>query len=150
MEKKKILIIDDDYATRELIESMFIDEESYEILKAENAMHGWELLMENPQLAIVDIMMPGLDGYEFCRKVRNISHIKNVPLMVLTAKHQESDLKEAIHAGVDEFITKPFDVDILKKRIEVYAQGLEEIPEESQTFKYQGTLHFIRGKKDKI
>ena len=148
MEKKKILIVDDDFGTRELIESIFLDDEDrFEILKAIDAHTGLSLLEQDPGLIIVDIMMPKIDGFEFIRKVRNLGPKKDVPIMVLTAKHQEEDLQEAIHAGADEFMTKPFDIEVLKKSIETRLFHPELLPEDDEFFRHPSRMHYVKGKK---
>ena len=149
MAGKRILIIDDDFATRELIESILDEPEIYEIIKAEDAKDGFEKLELRPDLILVDIMMPQLDGYEFIRRVRNIGPDRNVKMIVLTAKHQEQDMLEAIKAGANEFITKPFEVDFIKKRIDMNLFTPEQLPEEDQRTKYNGSLHYIKGRKSK-
>lgn len=147
LDKKSILIIDDDFAIRELIESLFMDDEQYVVLKAETSKDGLNILeMQHIDLILLDIMMPQMDGYEFCRKVRNVSKNKHIPIIILTAKHQQADVQEGIKAGADEYITKPFDLDMLKKRIEVHLLYRELLPEEDQLFNYQGTLHYVRGR----
>lgn len=145
-DKKNLLIIDDDFATRELIESLFMDEEQYVVLKAENAEQGLSLLeTQNIDIILLDVMMPQIDGYELCRKVRNISKNKAIPIIILTAKHQQTDIQEGIKAGADEYVTKPFDLDLLKKRIEVHLFHRELLPEDDQLFNYQGSLHYVKG-----
>ena len=147
MEKKKILIVDDDFGTRELIESIFVDEENYEIFKAIDAHTGRLLLDQKPDVILVDIMMPKIDGYEFIRKIRNIGPDKEVTIIVLTAKHQEQDMQEAVRAGANEFITKPFEVEYLRKRIDIQLYHQELLPETDEFSRYQGRLNFVKGKK---
>ena len=148
MEKKKVLIVDDDFGTRELIESIFMDDEDkFEVFKAIDARTGYLLLEQDPDLVIVDIMMPKIDGFEFIRRVRNVGPNKTVPILVLTAKHQEEDMREAINAGADEFMTKPFEIEILKRSIETRLFHPEFLPEDDEFFRHPSRLHYVRGKK---
>jgi DNA-binding response OmpR family regulator len=141
--KKKILIIDDEYALRELIE--FTLEEDYEILKAENAKEAYELVLEKPNLIILDIMMPKIDGYEVCRKFKQDENTKNIPIIMLTAKHSTEDLNLAIDIGVDEYITKPFEPEFLKKRVDFYlSDEYKDVKKEKRLFQHEKKIHYVK------
>lgn len=139
--KRKLLVVDDDYALRELID--FTLAESYDVLKAENAEQAYALVHgEQPDAIVLDIMMPNIDGYEVCRKLKSDPKTQHIPIIMLTAKHEMDDLKEAIKVGADEYITKPFEPDFLKKRID----GLfEKTRREEKLFQHGKSLHYIRG-----
>lgn len=115
---KKILVVDDEFTIRELVDLTLSPD--YEIIKAENGKEAIELVKEKPDLIILDIMMPKLDGYEVCARLKADKATKDIPIIMLTAKHTLDDLKAAIKVDVDEFITKPFEPELLRKRVNAY------------------------------
>ena len=139
--RKKILIVDDEYTIRELIDLTLNQE--YDIIKAENGMKALELIKEKPDLVILDIMMPGMDGYQVCRKIKENEETKNIPVIMLSAKHEIEDLKQAIKVDVDEYITKPFEPDMLKKRVDENVYHTRKNAER-KLFRYGKSLHYIR------
>jgi DNA-binding response OmpR family regulator len=72
-----------------------------------------------PDLVLVDIMMPNMDGYELCRILKKDSGTKSIPLIILSAKNQLNDKLHAIDVGADDYITKPFDPDELAKKVQL-------------------------------
>ncbi|MFP4403236.1 MAG: response regulator [Nanoarchaeota archaeon] len=142
--KKKILIIDDEYAIRELVE--FTLEDDYDILKAENADSAFKIISSNkPDLIILDIMMPRIDGYDVCKKLKEDKNTKDIPVIMLTAKHSMDDLNKAIKCDVDEFITKPFEPELLKQRIDCYL--LKECNTKKKLFHSENAIHYIKEQK---
>ena len=104
--KEKILVVDDDDEILNLI-SIYLTNEGYAVIKASEGYEALEKLkLENPQLVILDVMMPGLDGMEVCRKIRESL---SVPIIMLSAKVQNTDKITGILSGADDYITKPFD-----------------------------------------
>jgi CheY-like chemotaxis protein len=140
---KKVLVVDDEFTIRELVELSL--EPEYTVLKAATGMEALTLLSESPDLIILDIMMPKMDGYEVCRRIKSDERTKHVPVIMLTAKHAIDDLKEAIRADCDEYITKPFEPELLKKRVDAY---LAETPHKSdrKLFQIGKSLHYIKEK----
>ncbi len=143
--KKRILVIDDEYPLRELLEALL---EDYEVIKAENAKEArFVLTREAVDLIILDIMMPDFDGYAFCKELKNSITTKHIPILILTAKHQMSDLQPAIDAGADEYLTKPFDEDYLLKRVKIIVERIpEDIPPDGKLLNFGGGFHFVRKK----
>jgi CheY-like chemotaxis protein len=139
--KKKVLIVDDEYTIRELVE-LSLDPD-YAVLKAETGMEALELLAERPDLIILDVMMPQMDGYEVCRRIKADERTKDTPVIMLTAKHGIDDLKEAIRADCDEYITKPFEPELLKKRVDAYFSGEQT---DRKLFQNGKALHYIKEK----
>ena len=144
--KKKILVIDDQYPIRELLETML--EDDYDVIKAESAEEARLILREPVDLIILDIMMPNFDGYAFCKELKSGIATKHIPILILTAKHQISDLQPAIDAGADEYLTKPFDDEYLLKRIKIMIHRFPEadIPEQGRLLQFGGGFHYIRKK----
>jgi two-component system cell cycle response regulator len=114
----RVLIAEDDAVSRRVLES-FLLKWGYEVLIARDGSEAWALLQEEsaPTLAILDWMMPGLDGVEICQRVRKRTSQPYVYLLLLTAKGGKQDIVEAIEGGADDYLTKPFDSAELKARL---------------------------------
>lgn len=141
MAKKTVLVVDDEFSIRELVELSL--EPDFEVVKAENGEEALVLAKRIPDLIILDIMMPKVDGFEVCRKLKKDPETKGIPIIMLTAKHTVDDLKKAISNNVDEFITKPFEPDILKKRVEFYTDE-EKRSSRGKLFQYGKSIHYIK------
>ena len=116
---KKILIVDDEIYIRVLLEQTLEDFEDagVELLSAGNGLEALEIAQsKQPDLIIMDVMMPGLSGHETCQRIRNDPNLAKTHIIMLTAKGQEIDRLHSIDAGANEYITKPFDPDQLAKR----------------------------------
>src|SRR5699024_6964142 len=134
---EKILIVEDDADIREGVR-ILLEGEGYSVSEAENGRKGLELLKEEPDLVILDVMMPGMSGLKTCEEIRKISY---VPVLFLTAKSQESDKLIGVMAGGDDYPEKPFSysellgrVKALIRRWKIY-RGKEE-PEQEQAQRY--------------
>ena len=111
---EKILIADDEQHMRQLVID-FLKPEGYEILEASDGKEALDIYdKEHPDLILLDVMMPGYDGWTVCREIRRES---TVPIMMLTAKGEEIDQLFAYDLGADEYITKPFSPKILVAKI---------------------------------
>ncbi len=112
---KKIIVADDEELIRRLV-SDFLINEGYEPLQADDGDVALRLFEENPDTAllILDIMMPNMDGWLVCRKIREKS---DVPIIMLTARSQEYDQLTAFEAGADDYVTKPCSLSVLMKRV---------------------------------
>ena len=114
---KTILIADDEERIRK-IAGDFLKKEGYNILEAEDGDRTYEIFSQsknNIDLIILDIMMPGMNGWEVCRKIRETS---NVPVIMLSARSEEFDELTGYESGADDYVTKPFSPLILVKRVE--------------------------------
>jgi diguanylate cyclase (GGDEF)-like protein len=112
------LIAEDDPIFRRILESWF-KKWDYQVTAVENGLAAWEVLQQEdaPQLAILDWMMPGMDGVELCRKIRRRDHGPYRYVLLLTAKDDKQDVVAGLEAGADDYLTKPFDVDELRARV---------------------------------
>lgn len=112
--KSKILIVDDEEHIRELIR-FYLDKEGFSVLEAENGETALELVEnEYVDLAIVDIMMPVMNGFDF---VEEMKEFKDIPVIMLTAKSQSADKLRGFSLGIDDYVTKPFDPEELLARV---------------------------------
>ena len=112
----KILICDDEPYIRMLLEQTLedLEDEGVELLIGSNGQEGYDLIVaEEPQLVFLDVMMPKMSGFEVCEKVKKQDKFKHIHIVLLTAKGQEADKEKGIALGANEYITKPFDPDML-------------------------------------
>ena len=116
MEKIKILVVDDEVRIRKLVRDFLVKKE-YEVLEAGDGREALDIFYREKQIALIilDVMMPKLDGYQVCRKIREQSQ---VPIIMLTAKSEEDDELNGFQLGADEYIAKPFSPKILTARVE--------------------------------
>jgi len=103
-----ILIVDDEVSIRELVK-FNLQKEGYHILQAEDGMAALELAKsEKPDLVVLDLMLPGIDGLEVCRNLKNQHNTAGIPIIMLTAKDEEIDKIIGLELGADDYLTKPF------------------------------------------
>ena len=116
MDKVKILVVDDESRMRKLVRD-FLTRQNYEVLEAADGEEALDIFYKDKAIAllILDVMMPKMNGWEVCREIRQTS---KVPIIMLTAKSDESDELMGFDLGVDEYITKPFSPKILVARVE--------------------------------
>jgi DNA-binding response OmpR family regulator len=118
-ETKSILIVDDEPHIVNLVK-LSLDKSRYKVSGAYSAREALRLIdNEIPDVIIVDIMMPGVNGYELCQALRENMKTKHVPIIILSAKGQMNDKLHAIDVGADDYITKPFDPMELERRIKL-------------------------------
>jgi two-component system cell cycle response regulator len=113
-----VLIAEDDPIFRRILESWF-KRWDYRVTAVENGAEAWEVLQREdaPQLAVLDWMMPGMDGIEVCRRIRSRDQGVYRYVLLLTAKDDKQDVIAGLEAGADDYLTKPFDVDELRARV---------------------------------
>ncbi len=113
--KNKILLIDDDPTLLDLL-SQFFQEAGYEVFSAPNGTLGLKLAYnERPDLVLLDVMMPGMDGWEICARLREMTE---VPIVMVTAKSSEADKLRGFRLGIDDYVTKPFSFAELVARVQ--------------------------------
>lgn len=121
---KRVLVVDDDAKTVELVQ-LYLKRDGYKVLSAYDGLEGLRLARESkPDLVVLDLMLPGLDGLEVCRKLREES---DVPIIMLTARTTETDRLKGLDLGADDYVTKPFSPRELAARVRAV---LRRIPEE--------------------
>jgi two-component system KDP operon response regulator KdpE len=120
----KLLLIDDSQDMQKLV-GLFLERDGYTVIQASNGREGLRLLAKHqPDLVLLDIMMPEVDGWEACRRIREVS---NIPVIMLTAKSQESDIVRGLELGADDYVTKPFDPSELRARIQSLLRRTKEM-----------------------
>jgi len=112
-----VLIVDDEFAGRETLQSV-LEGEGYQLEMAENGVQAIEKAKKLlPDVILLDVMMPGMTGFEVCQRIRNDPEIAEIPIIVLTALDDRESLLTALKAGADDFISKPFDRYELRARL---------------------------------
>jgi DNA-binding response OmpR family regulator len=120
MGQKKILVVDDE---ADLVETIRfpLEMEGFNVLVSYNGEDALnQARKEKPDLILLDLMLPKLDGYKVCRLLKFDERYKHIPILMLTAKTQEKDKLIGKETGADEYITKPFDIDELIKKVKGY------------------------------
>jgi DNA-binding response OmpR family regulator len=120
MGPKKILIVDDEV---DLVETVRfpLEMEGFNVLVSYNGEDALnQARKEKPDLILLDLMLPKLDGYKVCRLLKFDERYKNIPILMLTAKTQEKDKALGMETGANEYITKPFDLDKLVEKVKTY------------------------------
>jgi DNA-binding response OmpR family regulator len=116
-DEKKVLIVEDDPDIRKVL-SMRLEINGFSVVEAEDGQQGLDMVKsKKPELIIMDLMMPKMDGFETCRMIRFDDEIKDIPIIVLSALNEESERKKAFEAGADAYFIKPFDLDLLLNKI---------------------------------
>lgn len=117
--KRSVLIIDDDITVRKLI-AFHLSKNNYEVFTAEGPVEGFSFLeKESIDLVLCDVSMEGMDGFAFCRKVRENQNFRALPFIFVTARTSMEDKSKALDAGGDDIVTKPFDISELMMKIKV-------------------------------
>lgn len=114
---QKIIIVEDESDISVPL-SYTLKKEGYSVDVAENGVEGLELIRkERPHLTIIDVMLPGIDGFEICRRLRMDRTTENVPILILTAKSEQTDIVLGLGLGADDYVTKPFSTAQLLARV---------------------------------
>ena len=131
--KTKIMVVDDDPNIRELVR-LYLEKEGFEVTCAERGDEAVKLFRASPpNLMLLDVMLPGMDGWQVCREVRKIS---NIPIIMLTAKDETFDKVLGLELGADDYIVKPFDMKELVARIKAVIRRFQasDAPEKELVF----------------
>ena len=124
----KILVIDDDIAINELIK-INLELQGYEVKQALNGTEGFALAkQEQPNLIVLDVMMPEVDGFTVAQRIRQSEEISDTPILMLTALSQLSDKVNGFDIGVDDYLTKPFELEELIVRVRALLKRSNQIP----------------------
>ena len=119
---KKILIVDDEEDIIEILQFV-LEAQGYECITAMDGEEGLRLAKEIlPDLIILDVMMPKINGYKISRLLKYDAKYKNIPILMITARSQEEDKNIGEETGVDEYITKPFQVDYVLQKVKSYLE----------------------------
>ena len=135
MKNKLVLIVDDEKDLRKIIRYN-LEQEGIASIEASDGSQAIDLLSKNPSLIILDIMMPGKDGYEVCKIIRDNGN--TVPIVFLTAMDREFDELKGLEVGGDDYIRKPFSPRILVARINSIFRRIDQINQKGSFLQYDG------------
>ena len=125
----KILVAEDQSVSRHILAAI-LHRWGYEVTAVEDGTRAWEALQEDdsPQLAILDWLMPGMDGIEICRQIRQRPRERPMYLILLSARREQEDKIEGLNSGADDYITKPFNREELRARVQggIRVLGLQQ------------------------
>ena len=116
----KILISDDDAHIRKLLKTI-LEAAGHEVVEAGDGREAWNLLMPDhaPKLAVIDWVMPEMNGPEVCRKIRELGTKNHIYMILITVKHSTGDIVEGLEAGANDYLTKPFSSEEILARVDV-------------------------------
>jgi DNA-binding response OmpR family regulator len=122
--KNKVAVIEDDRDINELI-AYNLQKEGYNVIRSLDGGQGLFLIQkERPDLVLLDLMLPGMDGLEICQALKQGDATKDIPIIMITAKGEESDVVVGLQMGADDYITKPFSIKVLLARVKaVFRRG---------------------------
>lgn len=119
VKKQKVLVVDDEPHIVNLVR-LTLSGDKYEVYSAYSGTEAIKLAKKIvPQLIILDLMMPTIDGYQVCEEIRKDKKLTDVPIMILSAKSQLADKFKSINVGADDYMIKPFDPEELIKRVKI-------------------------------
>ena len=111
---EKVLVIDDDIPLLKLVK-LSLEKEDYQVITAENGAQGLrQAFNTQPDLVLLDVMMPHMDGWEALSRLRVLS---DLPVIILTGKNEHADVVKGLNMGADDYVAKPFDTDVLLARV---------------------------------
>lgn len=126
MKTGKVLIVDDEINITELISVNL--EENFNVVCCHDGLDAVELAKkELPDIILLDIMIPGIDGFEVCRRIRNDESTRKIPIIMLTVKREENDKVRGLKLGADDYITKPFGINELLARIDAVLRRVDTV-----------------------
>ena len=144
MVKQKILVIEDETNIQELIKYN-LEKNGYKVVVSDNGIDGLEEAIANvPDLILLDLMLPGMDGLEVCKRLRMDKRTKKVPIFMLTAKSEELDKVLGLELGADDYITKPFSIKELIARIRAAMRRISDDRNEEADGKESSTILKVR------
>jgi len=142
MESGKIIIIEDEVDILEVIEHN-LSREGYEVITVTDGNEGLvRVKKELPSLVVLDIMLPGLDGIEICRELKQDSETRHIPIIMVSAKGEESDIVLGLGLGADDYVTKPFSPRELTGRVRAVLRrgALKDEPKPQERIEYDGVV----------
>jgi two-component system phosphate regulon response regulator PhoB len=139
MTDEHILVVDDEPDLVELIRYN-LEQEGYRVSAAGSGEEALELVRSDiPDLVVLDLMMPGVDGFEVCSLLRRQERTRSVPIVMLTARDNENDVVRGLETGADDYVTKPFSPRVLNARVAaVLRRKISDGPKDGDTFSVHG------------
>ena len=140
----KIMIVDDEKNIRDLVKYN-LEEVGYEIIEALDGKEAIDKVDDNIDLVILDLMLPKIDGLEVCKKIRSSENLKDIAIIMLTAKDEELDRILGLEIGADDYMTKPFSIRELRSRIKAILRRVKINFKENDIFAKQNKDKYAQG-----
>ncbi|SHI67525.1 two-component system, OmpR family, alkaline phosphatase synthesis response regulator PhoP [Clostridium amylolyticum] len=132
----KILIVDDEEHILELLK-FNLENAGFKVITASNGIEALEYLKNSlPKLILLDLMLPGMDGYDVCKEIRREKNLSNIPIIMITARSEELDKILGLELGADDYITKPFSIRELIARVKAVLRRTTNSPSKDKVFSY--------------
>lgn len=126
--KKRILIVEDEADIRELVRYN-LEREGFRVSEAESGEKGFKAITKKaPDLILLDLMLPGKDGMQICRELKQDDKTRSIPVVMMTARGEESDIVAGLELGAEDYIVKPFSPKVLVARVKAVLRRLETVP----------------------
>lgn len=153
-QKKRILLIEDEEDIAALIK-LQAEITGYKLHVEVDGINGYRAIeRERPDLVILDIMLPGENGLDVCRKMKNSAELKNIPVIILSAKGEELDVVLGLELGADDYVPKPFSPKVLFSRIKAVLRRSKEVEKAAKVLKFSDFIlevdRYILRKQDKM
>ncbi len=137
---KKVLVVEDEPDILQLVK-LYLEKDGYRVVTASTGTAALkEVKAERPDLVVLDLMLPELDGLEVCKRIRTAPETALLPIIMLTAKAEESDTVIGLELGADDYVTKPFSPKALVARVKALFRRMERKPDDSPTLYRYGNL----------
>ncbi|MFH2204054.1 MAG: response regulator [Elusimicrobiota bacterium] len=121
---RTVMVVDDDSMFRELVTEI-LTQGGYKVASAEDGQKAWDMMQDTPvDMAVLDLNMPNMDGLELTRKIRDDARFKELPILLLTVRALVEDQVTGFERGADDYLTKPFDSNMLLTRVKVLERRL--------------------------
>src|SRR4051812_40192932 len=138
MAKPRVLLIEDERGLTDVL-TYNLQREGFDVTVAHDGQEGLrKAQMQLPDLILLDLMLPNMDGLEVCREIRAGERTRNVPILMLTAKAEETDQVIGFRMGADDYVTKPFSVKVLLQRIKALQRRVEQTTEAGDIIEHLG------------
>ncbi|HWG96944.1 MAG TPA: response regulator transcription factor [Nitrospira sp.] len=137
---KKILIVEDEQDILQLVKH-YLEKEGFRAITAMNGLDALKKVKEEkPALVVLDLMLPEIDGLEVCKRLRSVPDTAMLPILMLTAKAEESDTIVGLELGADDYVTKPFSPKTLIARVKALLRRIERVPADGPNLYHYGAL----------
>lgn len=137
---KKILVVEDEQDILQLVK-LYLEKEGFRVVTAMTGPEGYKQVKEQkPDLVVLDLMLPEMDGLEVCKRLRSVPDTAMLPIIMLTAKAEESDTIIGLELGADDYVTKPFSPKALVARVKALLRRLERTPANGASLYRYGPL----------
>jgi two-component system alkaline phosphatase synthesis response regulator PhoP len=137
---KKILVVEDEQDILQLVQ-LYLEKEGFRSITAMNGIEALKkITQEKPDLVVLDLMLPEMDGLEVCKRLRSVPETAMLPILMLTAKAEESDTIVGLELGADDYVTKPFSPKALVARVKALLRRVERAPSSGPDLYCYGTL----------